>query len=376
MPDIDLVKRRIYQKIDSVSGQLYVREMFDPVLDAAAAAAAASTKASKKDSDGNDNDDDGDGEEAGEEEEDAKNSAASALAKDPFFALCSSEVMPRLVVRPEDNQPQVESSIGSFKQALLHVLEDQMASMDQSYLIELDANLSPTVLVKQLLARLDGYVIQKAARVLRFTAPPPIDEMAGGEEDDVDQSAAAKNTAATSNHDQFADHGMVDELLLGLQLKRRLAAMFKWRRSRASFYCPVALRDSGRIAIGRPEYAAAFLDKVYMLSDEQSLRSFMRNPRPYLRTPQPRAPCKVSVLGAPYAGKTTLCALLAKKYNAHVIDMRALMEPEMTRRKLEASDRLRQDTTLAVVEQIKFEYKEKLAGECFLLLCFLSRIRF
>lgn len=45
---------------------------------------------------------------------------------------------------------------------------------------------------------------------------------------------------------------------------------------------------------------------------------FLKNPRPYLMPPQPRPPCKLSVLGPPLGGKTTLCHLLAQKYGAKV----------------------------------------------------------
>lgn len=43
--------------------------------------------------------------------------------KDEFFAPLPADVIDRLVVRPEDTQPLVETSIKSFKEALLHVFE-------------------------------------------------------------------------------------------------------------------------------------------------------------------------------------------------------------------------------------------------------------
>lgn len=62
----------------------------------------------------------------------------------------------------------------------------------------------------------------------------------------------------------------------------------------------------------------SFLDKVYCLSSAEAMEKFLKNPRPYLLPPQPRPPCKISVLGAPYAGKTTFCHLLAQKYGSKV----------------------------------------------------------
>lgn len=48
------------------------------------------------------------------------------------------------------------------------------------------------------------------------------------------------------------------------------------------------------------------------------MEKFLKNPRPYLMAPQPRPPCKLAILGAPLAGKTTLAHLLAQKYGAKV----------------------------------------------------------
>lgn len=62
----------------------------------------------------------------------------------------------------------------------------------------------------------------------------------------------------------------------------------------------------------------SFLDKMYCFSSPEAMEKFMRNPRPYLLPPQPRPPCKIVVLGPPVSGKSSVCALLAQKYNAKV----------------------------------------------------------
>lgn len=62
----------------------------------------------------------------------------------------------------------------------------------------------------------------------------------------------------------------------------------------------------------------SFLDKIYVLSSAEAMEKFLKNPRPYLMAPQPRPPCKLAILGAPLAGKTTLAHLLAQKYGAKV----------------------------------------------------------
>ena len=62
----------------------------------------------------------------------------------------------------------------------------------------------------------------------------------------------------------------------------------------------------------------SFLDKMYFLSDERCLALFMANPRPYLVPPQPRPPCKISVLGPSLSGRTSLSHLIAIEYQATV----------------------------------------------------------
>ena len=70
--------------------------------------------------------------------------------------------------------PEVDDSIKLFKDQLLRMFEEYMASLPQSYLIELDGNTSPTILFEQLLERLNAYAIRRAAVVQRFF--PPEDE--------------------------------------------------------------------------------------------------------------------------------------------------------------------------------------------------------
>ncbi|RNA14891.1 adenylate kinase 9-like [Brachionus plicatilis] len=326
IPDKDLTRRRVHQKVDPISGNLYIKEMYAP----------NKPKAVKKEETETE---EGDEEEAEEMEEERPEEP-----QDEFFAVIANDVVERLVIRPEDTLSYVQSSLGTFKEALLRVLEDQMANMDQSYLIELDSNLSPTILIKQLLLRLESYPIRKAAKVLRMSEPVEVNE----------EEAA--------NTDHFVDTIEIEENLSSLQSRKKLSGKFKWRRSKCAFYCPVSLKD-GKIVSGKPDYAASFLDKIYLMADENRLRDFLKNPRPYLRLPQPRAPCKLSILGTPFSGKTSLSALLAKKYNASVIDMKSLMEPRIKKANDELRDRVTVEATQSAIDQIKQKFREKLEQE-------------
>jgi adenylate/nucleoside-diphosphate kinase len=252
-----------------------------------------------------------------------------------------------LVIRPEDTLPFVNESIKSFKDALLHILEDQMANMDQSYLLELDANLSPTVLGKQLFLRLQSYLINRAFRPLRMQDPI------------ITESTEEEGQEAAPVH---VDSGEVEEAFTALESKRRISVKFKWRRSKFSYYCPVSLKK-GKTVTGRPEYAAAFLDKIYLMNSEEALKEFMANPRPYLLPPQPRAPCKLSVIGCRYTGKTTLSSLLAKKYNAKVIEMEVLIKPELEKAKQAMIENAKATAKKNAIELIKVQFRENLEKE-------------
>ena len=218
-----------------------------------------------------------------------------------------------------------------------------MANMDQSYLLELDSNLSPTILIKQLLMRLQSYTINKAAKPLRIV--DRTDSGEGGEEEQQVESGIAD--------------GEIEEAFNVALIKRRLSSKFKWRKSKFSYYCPVSLKN-GKTVPGKPDYAAAFLDKMYMMADENSLKEFLKSPRSYLRLPQPRAPCKLSILGSNYSGKTTLSRLLAKKYNAKVIDVEFLIQPEVKRIREETIEKARIETTERTIDFIKSRFIKKL----------------
>ena len=73
--------------------------------------------------------------------------------------------------------PDVADSIHLFKDQLLRMFEEYMASLPQSYLVELDGNMSPTVLFEQLLERLNAYAIRRAALVQRFFPPEEEEEI-------------------------------------------------------------------------------------------------------------------------------------------------------------------------------------------------------
>lgn len=99
----------------------------------------------------------------------------------------------------------------------------------------------------------------------------------------------------------------------------------------------------------------SFQDKVYILSSQEAYQKFVTNPRWYLLPPMPRPPCRVSIIGPPQAGKSTLCKLLAQHYNALVLDMEDLVQPVLAKAEQERLDKIKEDTTQVAIEKIKLK---------------------
>lgn len=95
------------------------------------------------------------------------------------------------------------------------------------------------------------------------------------------------------------------------------------------------------------------MDKFYVLSSQEALQKFMVNPRRYLLPHIPHLPCKVSVIGPPCSGKSTMSALLAEYYGAVVVDVEALMERTLGTFTKDMLDKVRQDATLTGLEKVR-----------------------
>ncbi|KGM00334.1 Adenylate kinase 9, partial [Charadrius vociferus] len=254
--DYDLCQRISGQRQHPDSGQVYQRNQWDPDV----------IEKRKKEKDQHEEENEEDDEEQEEEE----------TAEDP---LTMSEFLHQLVQRPEDTLENAKERVGTYKDIMLHPLEDLMAEQDYQYLIELDGNQQPD----------DLFVAKNKAYV-----------------------ASDKNYICC-----YCCFNKQDELFRVLSSYELIAHRYRWRRSRWGQACPVALKE-GDIIMGNPDLAVSFLGKMYVLSSPEALKTFMLNPRPYLLPPMPLPPCKVLVFGPPFSGRTTICNLIAHKYKGKV----------------------------------------------------------
>lgn len=69
----------------------------------------------------------------------------------------------------------------------------------------------------------------------------------------------------------------------------------------------------------------------------------------------PRPPCRVSIIGPPQAGKSTMCKLLAQHYNVVVLNMETLAQPAVAEFEKKKLDKVKEEATQDAIEKIKME---------------------
>ncbi|KAB5539635.1 hypothetical protein PHYPO_G00091290 [Pangasianodon hypophthalmus] len=255
----------------------------------------------------------------GEEEEEEEDEQAVQKAKEEKDKISH-------LVRVKENYPEeAHRRIRLYKDTMLMPLEDFMASHDPQYLFELDGNKDPEEIFGCLITRLDSIAVRRAAVPVRLLS---------------------------TDEEDLPEEMDTEELLNMLSSSKTIAPGFQWQRSRWGCTCPVALKE-GKIVKGKPEFSVSFLNKIYVLSSQEALQKFMVKPRWYLLPPMPRSPCRVSVIGPPQSGKSTLSALLAEHYGAVVIDMKKLVEVVMDKIRQEKLEKARQDATTSALEKVK-----------------------
>ncbi|XP_054474711.1 adenylate kinase 9 [Anoplopoma fimbria] len=225
--------------------------------------------------------------------------------------------------------------INMYKDTMLRPLEDYMTGHNPLYLLELDGNNPPEELHSSVMSRLGSMAIKRVSIpvLLHQTDDEELPE-------DID----------------------TEDLLRTMSSSRTVAPGFRWRRSRWSQTCPVALRE-GKVIPGKPELCVGFQDKLYVLSSQEAYQKFVTNPRRYLLPPMPSPPCRVSIIGPPRAGKSTLCKLLAQHYNASVLDMEVLVQPVLDKVEQERLDKIKEETTQIAIEKIKMKMEQEQDGD-------------
>ncbi|CAL8318129.1 unnamed protein product [Merluccius merluccius] len=234
------------------------------------------------------------------------------------------------MVRTQENLAGKSSlRINLYKNTVLRPLEDYLADHNPLYLFELDGNNSHDELYMCVMSRLESMALKRAS------VPVPLSQ--------ADEEESLPNET--------------EDLLRATSSSKTVAPGFRWRRSRWGTICPVALKE-GSIIQGKHQFCVGFQDKVYVLSSQEAYRKFLVNPRWYLLPPMPSPPCKVSVVGPPLSGKSTLCGLLAQRYGATVVDVEALLQPHLATLEQDRLDKIKQDVVRTAVEKIQLKMNQ------------------
>ncbi|XP_051264627.1 adenylate kinase 9 isoform X2 [Dicentrarchus labrax] len=231
----------------------------------------------------------------------------------------------QMVWTPENLPRNAFHRVNMYKDTMLRPLEDYMTDHNLLYLLELDGNNTPEELHLSVMTRLGSMAIKRVS--IPVLLPQTDDEELS---EDID----------------------TENLLRVMSSSRPVAPGFRWRRSRWGRTCPVALKE-GKVIPGMPELSVGFQDKMYILSSQEAYQKFITNPRRYLLPPMPRPPCRVSIIGPPQAGKSTLCKLVAQHYNALVLDVEVLVQPVLAKVEQERLDKIKEETTQVAIENVK-----------------------
>uniref|UniRef100_F6QF20 Adenylate kinase 9 n=1 Tax=Ornithorhynchus anatinus TaxID=9258 RepID=F6QF20_ORNAN len=304
--DYDLGQRLSGQRQHVITGEVYQRDRWDPVF-------IEKKRRKKKES----------AREAGEEETEEEEEEEEAAADAQTIA----DLLPQLVRRPEDFSENIEANVKLYRETMLHHVEEVMADHNSQFLFELDGNKPVEELFVSVISQL---------RSLGLRSGAPVTRLQGSAEEEL--SEGLEN----------------DELFRTLSAYKLVAPRYRWCRSRWGRACPVALKE-GNIRTGLPEFAVSFLGKMYLLSSEEALGRFSRNPRPYLLPPMPLPPCKVLVWGPRSAGKTSLCNLIASRYRAKVLDLGRLIEPRLKTAQVAFLEQVRSDATEQAILKVKIQ---------------------
>ena len=90
---------------------------------------------------------------------------------------------------------------------------------------------------------------------------------------------------------------------------------------------PVSLKDDYLLLTGSTEFAAVYFGRVFLFINEDNRKKFLENPKKYINAP-PQVPInyRISIIGPPKSGKSTIAEMLKELYGWTIIDMEEIFE--------------------------------------------------
>ena len=234
----------------------------------------------------------------------------------------------KIVHHPENTEPQITQSIESYNKNDLEKYESILVNCEQfgkGIVIDICSfcGFSIDDINKQVMDRI-------------FAIDPP----------------RAMLPIELKRDEELPEELATEEVLRTVRDFNKPASKFRWKRSRWSRYCPVALAE-GAIVTGSPSLALAFLGKMYFFSSAERMENFKINPRKYLLPQTPRNPVRVAVTGQPSGGTSTLVKTLAKYYGCEIINPAELVIDELKNAKSEAYNKRKAESTELAIATVQ-----------------------
>ena len=101
---------------------------------------------------------------------------------------------------------------------------------------------------------------------------------------------------------------------------------------------------------------------MYFLSSHEALKSFIRNPRPYLdpQGEQPKFPVRIALVGFQKSGCSTLSHLLADRYGAVCISLTELLREELDKKMTERLRKIKEEVETEMIEKLNNQIKREI----------------
>lgn len=124
-------------------------------------------------------------------------------------------------------------------------------------------------------------------------------------------------------------------------------------------YCPVSLKEEGKVLEGQKQFAVEFAGKLFLMADEEKLNKFIKDPKKYVDAPPslPRT-TNIYLFGPSYAGAAKQARLLSRTYGLIALDVGKEIA-EGHRRKEEEKQRQLEEEERRKAEQLLQEELKK-----------------
>ncbi|GLV32585.1 uncharacterized protein CBL_00705 [Carabus blaptoides fortunei] len=211
---------------------------------------------------------------------------------------------------PVNSRKNISSQLYQFHLHVHPIIEKKLLIHDPQYFIKVDGRLPPMKMFNVIRTRIKTLAFQPVLIPQKLWDE---DEMGGDFDDDIIGEFEVEKPVS-----KF--HNMnIEQIYYALRNRFTVECMFRWQLSNFAFKCPVALKD-GKIKTGDSKLAVQFMNKIYYLSDENSLLKFYRNPRPYLLPIMPNPTGRIWIMGPKLAGKTVVAKCLSILFDCKILN--------------------------------------------------------